>query len=319
MAKTQATTTLSPYDLSIGAPIFADREINVIEMIHWTAWRRPVVHLSLTTGPDGWDTANSKGYHNIYFTGSSVIRYSLLIDLDEDGDDVTVGAVCSFAVGNTGDVVFTIGGVSATLSFAAADTGEKTATIAKASSGTGWQLCTIAIQRTAGASSTNELRHVRVQETRMTSGLPDPVIEGDGETVDVYDEGTNTVASARILDVVGDGAVVTDAGSSRATLTVQKKLTRTAVTGNYTVTAENQVLAVTSGTPTITLRAAATAGAGAWLWIVDEAGAAATNNITIDANGSETISGALQYVITVNYGRVLIECNGSNWFVVTET
>ena len=49
--------------------------------------------------------------------------------------------------------------------------------------------------------------------------------------------------------------------------------------------------------------------------LVDEAGFAATNNITIDTEGSETIDGAATQTITVNYGSVSIYCENSNWFI----
>ena len=51
-------------------------------------------------------------------------------------------------------------------------------------------------------------------------------------------------------------------------------------------------------------------------YIKDKGGAAGTNNITIDPNGSETIDGALTLVINSNYGNVQIVCDGSNWFTI---
>ena len=41
-----------------------------------------------------------------------------------------------------------------------------------------------------------------------------------------------------------------------------------------------------------------------------------TGNITVDANGSETIDGATTLVITAQYDAPKIYCNGSNWFVI---
>lgn len=67
---------------------------------------------------------------------------------------------------------------------------------------------------------------------------------------------------------------------------------------------------------TVNLPAAATAGAGKTFVIKDETGSAATNNITIDADGAETIDGAATYVMAVNYESVTVVCNGTNWFIV---
>jgi hypothetical protein len=48
--------------------------------------------------------------------------------------------------------------------------------------------------------------------------------------------------------------------------------------------------------------------------IKDESGAAGTNNITIDTEGSETIDGVSSVVITANYGDVALYADGSNLF-----
>lgn len=48
--------------------------------------------------------------------------------------------------------------------------------------------------------------------------------------------------------------------------------------------------------------------------IKDESGGAATNNITIDTEGSSTIDGAASVVITANYGCARLIFRNSNWF-----
>ncbi len=48
----------------------------------------------------------------------------------------------------------------------------------------------------------------------------------------------------------------------------------------------------------------------------DGAGTAGTNNITIDAAGTETIDGALTFVINSNYGEVWIKSDGANWLTI---
>ncbi|GEM_PF-3263538 len=70
----------------------------------------------------------------------------------------------------------------------------------------------------------------------------------------------------------------------------------------------------TTGARTVTLPPAATVGTGKIYIIKDESGGAGTNNITIDANGTETIDGSLTLVINANYGKFSIISDGSNWF-----
>lgn len=92
-----------------------------------------------------------------------------------------------------------------------------------------------------------------------------------------------------------------------------KKRTATAI--SYTATSQDWIIGVTdtSAPRTITLPAAS-ALAGKQLVIKDESGGAATNNITVDGNASETIDGAATLVISANYGVVRIYCDGANWF-----
>jgi len=48
--------------------------------------------------------------------------------------------------------------------------------------------------------------------------------------------------------------------------------------------------------------------------IKDESGAAATNNITVDTEGSSTIDGAASVAITANYGVLRVYFRNGNWF-----
>ena len=85
--------------------------------------------------------------------------------------------------------------------------------------------------------------------------------------------------------------------------------TRTAMTDEYYIG-----VTTTTGVRTITLPPAATVGTGKIYIIKDESGGAGTNNITIDANGTEIIDGSLTQVINTNYGKFSIISDGSNWF-----
>ncbi len=50
------------------------------------------------------------------------------------------------------------------------------------------------------------------------------------------------------------------------------------------------------------------------LYVKDISGNAAANNITVDADGAETIDGAATSVISSNYGIIMLYCNGENWY-----
>ncbi|RLC33998.1 hypothetical protein DRH14_03920, partial [Candidatus Shapirobacteria bacterium] len=92
---------------------------------------------------------------------------------------------------------------------------------------------------------------------------------------------------------------------------------RVATASNYNVTNTDYYVGVTdtSVVRTITLLSAARSN-GKIIYIKDESGGAATNNITIVTEGAETIDGANNYIINVNYGAVQLICDGTNWFAL---
>jgi hypothetical protein len=55
--------------------------------------------------------------------------------------------------------------------------------------------------------------------------------------------------------------------------------------------------------------------AGRIIHIVDTGGSANTNNITIDTEGAEKISGADTQIISSAYGAVSLMSNGTHWFI----
>lgn len=91
---------------------------------------------------------------------------------------------------------------------------------------------------------------------------------------------------------------------------------RTATATAYTAKVTDGYVGVTStaAARTITLPKAADAGEGKVLIVKDESGAANTNNITVDGDGSETIDGATTKVINTAYGVVRLICTGTAWF-----
>lgn len=179
MARSQALTTLNPAQIGIGAEVFYEDALAISKLVNWVGGRRPQVHLSACVAPAGWGGGSEIGTAWIKFRGTAtgfveVLRFNIYIN--PDTVNVLVGARCFFAAAETGDVKFTIGGTSTTISFTNANNGtEKTGSLATSATGTGWQLCTVEIDQTAGAATTNYLRDVRVEDEEITSGLPAPL------------------------------------------------------------------------------------------------------------------------------------------------
>ena len=91
---------------------------------------------------------------------------------------------------------------------------------------------------------------------------------------------------------------------------------------SYTVTNEALVIVnKTSGSATtVNLPAGAAFGKMSVLIIIkDGKGDAATNNITITPNGSNTIDGASTLVIATNYGVAQVMWNGTEWNAATSS
>ena len=90
----------------------------------------------------------------------------------------------------------------------------------------------------------------------------------------------------------------------------------TVTAATYTAKAGERLIGVNrAGTVTITLPTAQLR-AGRTYTIKDESGAAATNNITVATEGSETIDGAATDVISDNYGAKTYYSDGTRWFEV---
>tara|TARA_Y100000593_G_C4286852_1_gene325962 strand:+ start:1007 stop:1477 length:471 start_codon:yes stop_codon:yes gene_type:complete len=96
-------------------------------------------------------------------------------------------------------------------------------------------------------------------------------------------------------------------------------LSVTNVSTTSTIGTDEAVILVDTSSGVVTLNLpAASSNDGRILFIKDEKGTAATNKITVDPNSSETIDGKTTLDIQINYGAVVIACDGSNWQLLTK-
>ena len=318
MSKDQAAASLSPTLMILGAPIYAEHLRATIKQANWTFGNRPQIHLNQSTGKrtaTGSTSAETTPTTlGLEFRGTAagkieVLRFHVNI-LPE-----TVNVICGAEVyipGGGASVRFTIGAASQTITYLTADSGtEKTATITTASSGTGWQICTVDIEKTSGAFDM-QLSRVRVQDESITSALPSPTIEGDSETMDIQEEGSAVVISARKLNFIGADITAASAGSGTANVTVtamtyQNKTASFSAAVDYFYTVDSS-----SGDVTATLPAVATSAAKT----VDVCHKVIGNNLIFDGNGSETINGALTLTVAgTAYENTTLFCTGSEWLL----
>ena len=104
----------------------------------------------------------------------------------------------------------------------------------------------------------------------------------------------------------------------KSRITVVAKRIFRAVRDDYTARDLDFIINVadTGSARTITLPAVAAVRFGKHFIIKDGSGAAGTNNITIQPDGSDTIDGAGTKVISTNFGWFSIFCSESEWLVI---
>lgn len=87
----------------------------------------------------------------------------------------------------------------------------------------------------------------------------------------------------------------------------------TAVSSNYTTDGEQVIYADTSSSAVTITLASADVFSGKSITVVDQAGNASTNTLSIDTEGTETINGSSLYEIKNDYGSISLGSDGLNW------
>jgi hypothetical protein len=151
-----------------------------------------------------------------------------------------------------------------------------------------------------------------VPMTLTTKGNGDINLTPDG-TGDVVLDGVNwpqadgTDGQVLKTDGVGQTSWADPNTLTTATTSV------TAATHTHAATERYLLCDTSSNAITVNLVAAATAGDG---YRLDIKSVDATNNVTIDGSGSETIDGATTAVLTTQYENISLVCDGSNWHIL---
>ena len=129
-------------------------------------------------------------------------------------------------------------------------------------------------------------------------------IEGDTDTELFFVDGS--------ADKIG---ISTTTPNSTLEVAGSMSLPITSKTANYTATATDHTIIcdATSGVFTITLPAAS--GIAGRIYVLKKTDSS-SNIVTIDANASETIDGALTQLLNVQYKSLAIQSDGSNWHIL---
>lgn len=162
--------------------------------------------------------------------------------------------------------------------------------------------------------------------------LPSAVSAGDGATLWVQHTGTAgkiTVVPTGVQTIDGGASVIllrprswfrlTSDGANWSAEGADRPSVPLAKTADYTVGVADYSRTITvdatAGPVTLSLPSAASAGSGFFVTVkrID----ATTNAVTIDANGAETIDGALTLILSTQYEAAKLRCNGTAWYEET--
>ncbi len=110
-------------------------------------------------------------------------------------------------------------------------------------------------------------------------------------------------------DVEIDGVVYADQGVIQGYSHVGSSRNTTSADYFIGVSSDDGAITITLDTDNVV--------AGRTFHITDEDGNAASNNITIDTEASETIDGVADYTISTNNAAISLYCNGTNWFITS--
>ena len=142
-----------------------------------------------------------------------------------------------------------------------------------------------------------------VTGTTLKGGSAD-ITTASGDVTEWTYDGTNWYLQ-QFMDVSADMSSVGGGGGGGIS-SVETK------TGNYTADTDDDVILCNAAALTITLPAVS-GNTGQTYYIKN---IHATGVATIDADGSETIDGALQKYITTQYESLTLVCNGTAWFII---
>lgn len=149
------------------------------------------------------------------------------------------------------------------------------------------------------------------------------VNRASGTEINFTSDGTNT--RVKLSVTTDDVLAISGTASNLVKVTgtyedgSEGAVTITNAESPYSITSNDKYLGVntSSGAVTITLLAIANAPVRP-ITITDESGNAATNTITIDGNGGETINGETTFVLNQNYNSLTIRPNvtKSEWIII---
>ncbi len=122
--------------------------------------------------------------------------------------------------------------------------------------------------------------------------------------------------SANVSVTAADVGLGNVTNESKATMFTNPifTLAQTTKSTSYTATSSDYAIYCIGGSSGITITLPAAVSNSGRIYVIKKIDSG-VGKITIDGNASETIDGALTWLLTLQYESVTIQCDGSNWYI----